>query len=60
MHLFVQEFVETLGAEDNSTSLLHLLFIIYPPVFRVVNLSLQTILRVLPFYFESQNEALVS
>lgn len=47
MHLFVQKCVETLDAEDNATYLLHLLFIIFLPVFRVVNLSLQNILRVL-------------
>lgn len=47
MHLFVQNCVETLDVEDNSTYLLHLLFIIYLPVFRAVNLSFPNFPRVL-------------
>lgn len=47
MCLFVQDFIEILDVEDNYTYLLHLLFIIYLPVFRIVNLSLQRILGLL-------------
>lgn len=47
MHLFVQKCAGALDAEDNSTYLLHLLFIICLTDFRVVNLSLQNIPRVL-------------
>lgn len=57
IYLLVQKCVEALDAEDNSTYLLHLLFIIYLPVCRVLSLSLQNISRVLQillnFYFSS-------